>query len=523
MPATVIPSRRPSIWLDVPAPVTEPLTRDAVCDVCVVGGGIAGLLTAEHLASLGMKVVLLDQSDIGTGETAYTTAQFSTALDDRYLNLERMHGADGARLAAESHRAAIDYAESIALKCGASCGWARLDGYLTVNERYADRRRELLEEERAAAARAGLDPELVTAPPAPWPAALGPALRFGNQGQLHPVRFVRALTSRLLEAGAQVHGRTRAVEIHGGPDAAVETEAGPVVRCAHVVVATNTPSNNLVAVHTKQAGYQTYVCAFRIPGGSLPLAQVWDGLWEDDVSYRYIRILPGGAWGGEPHDLLLVGGEDHKTGQGPEGDAPFRCLETWTRANFPMAGPVERCWSGEVMEPADGLAYIGHNAVDRKNVYIVTGDSGNGMTHGAIAALLIPDLIAGRENPWATLYDPARKVGLHALADYARENVNTLAQYADWLKRGDVADESEIKPGCGAVIARGLKHIAVYKDGQGACTRLNAMCTHLGGVVRWNEIERTWDCPCHASRFDRSGRVIHGPASTDLKPEPGPQ
>jgi nitrite reductase/ring-hydroxylating ferredoxin subunit len=170
------------------------------------------------------------------------------------------------------------------------------------------------------------------------------------------------------------------------------------------------------------------------------------------------------------------------------------------------------------MEPADGVAYIGHNAADRKNVYIVTGDSGNGMTHSAIAAMLIPDLILGRENAWQSVYDPARKVGVHALSEYLSENLNTLRQYGDWFRSGDVEDEDQIPRGAGAVIRRGLKHLAIYKDEQGCCTRLNAMCTHLGGIVRWNALEKTWDCPCHASRFDAHGRVLHGPANTDLKP-----
>lgn len=181
-----------------------------------------------------------------------------------------------------------------------------------------------------------------------------------------------------------------------------------------------------------------------------------------------------------------------------------------------MCGPVERRWSGVVMEPADGLGYFGRNAVDRNNVYIVTGDSGNGMTHGAIAAMLIPDIIVSRENPWTSLYDPARKIGLHALGGYVSENINTLAAYRDWFRSGDVADESKIQPGEGAILVKGLKHVAVYKDEHSHCTHLSATCPHLGGIVRWNAQEQTWDCPCHASRFDKHGKVMHGPANSDL-------
>lgn len=515
----VLPGTREAhrpVWLDTAVEGSGPLSADASCDVCVVGGGIAGLLIADRLVRQGLSVVLLEKGRLAAGETGHTTAHFSNALDDRYMALERMHGQDGARLAAESHTAAIDAAELLVAELGVDCGWTRLDGYLMVNERHLDRQEELLEIELAACRRAGLVVERVIAIPAPWPGGFGPSLRFPGQGQLHPLLLLRAVARRLIESGVRLHEMTHATKIHGGPDAAVETEGGPTVRCAQVVVATNTPINNLVAVHTKQSGYQTYVLAFRVPRGSLPPILVWDGLWDGDSSYRYLRILEGGASGGEG-DLLIVGGEDHKTGQGPEGEKPFRCIEEWTRRHFPMCGPIERRWSGEVMEPADGLGYIGHNAVGRQNVYIVTGDSGNGMTHGVIASILIPDLILGREHRWATLYDPSRKIGLHSLSDYVRENMNTMAQYRDWLVRGDVTDESQIRPGEGAVIAKGLKRVAVYKDEQGVCTRLNATCPHLGGVVRWNSQEKTWDCPCHASRFERCGELLHGPANAGLK------
>jgi nitrite reductase/ring-hydroxylating ferredoxin subunit len=240
---------------------------------------------------------------------------------------------------------------------------------------------------------------------------------------------------------------------------------------------------------------------------------LWDGLWENDTSYHYLRLMHSASDQGQ---ILIVGGEDHKTGQQDEHIDPYQNLERWTRERFPMAGEVAHKWSGEVLEPADCLAYIGRSATGGENVYVVTGDSGNGITHAAIAALLIPDLISGRPNRWADLYDPARKVGLHALRDYAAENLNTFAQYADWVRRGDVASEQQIAPGEGGVIVQGMKRIAVYKDPSHHCTRLSAVCPHLGGVVRWNAIEKTWDCPCHASRFDKAGRVIHGPANRDL-------
>ena len=496
-------------------PAAAPLTGDTTCDVCIVGGGIAGLLIAERLSREGVRVAMVERGEFAAGETARTTAHFASALDDRLYQIERLHGRDGARLAAESHQAAINYVEALVNDLGTPCGWQRLDGYLVMNEHHMREREELFAREIEACRHADLRVEWVGALPAPWPGELGPALRFPHQAQAHPLMLLRGVMQQLLDRHVQLFAHSHVVGIEGGANARVETSSGARISCDHVVVATNTPVNTRVAMHTKQAGYQTYVIAFRIPRGALPPMLLWDGLWESDVSYRYVRVAEAETLG-ISDDLLIVGGEDHKTGQGPNGEKPFECIADWTRTHFPMVQGIERHWSGEVMEPVDALAYIGRNPTGHENVYIVTGDSGNGMTHGAIAAMLVPDLILGRDNEWATLYDPARKPGLHALTDYAHENANTLAQYFDWFRSGDVESEAEIAPGEGAIIRKGFKHLAVYKDEAGHCTHLNATCPHLAGIVHWNGEERTWDCPCHASRFDRYGKVIHGPANSDL-------
>jgi Rieske Fe-S protein len=218
--------------------------------------------------------------------------------------------------------------------------------------------------------------------------------------------------------------------------------------------------------------------------------------------------------------VLIVGGEDHKTGQAGDHEERYARLEAWARERFPMIQGVEFRWSGQVLETIDGLAFLGRNPLDEPNVFIATGDSGMGMTHGTIAGMLLTDLILGRENPWATLYDPARKT-LRAIGEFARENLNVLAQYADWLTPGDVSSPEEVRPGTGAVVRRGLAKVAVYRDEQGVLHERSAACPHLGCVVGWSDAEKTWDCPCHGSRFDRYGRVLNGPANRDLTPAGG--
>jgi len=318
------------------------------------------------------------------------------------------------------------------------------------------------------------------------------------------------LAKAIKEKGGRIYTQSHATEIEGGKQARIETTGGGVVTAGAVVVATNTPVNDLIAIHTKQAPYQTYVIGARIPRGSVARGLYWD----TPDPYHYIRIETVGK-GAEAYDVLIVGGEDHKTGQQDDANKRFAALERWTRHRFSVIESIEYRWSGEVMEPIDGLAFIGRNPMDKDNVFIATGDSGNGMTHGAIAGILLTDLIMGRKNAWESIYDPSR-ITLKALPAFAKENLNVAVQYTDLVVAGDVDSVDEIKPGAGAIIARGLSKVAVYRDPKGEVHELSAVCRHLGCIVKWNTLENTWDCPCHGSRYDALGKVIQGPANSDL-------
>lgn len=496
-----------SVWMDT-GPLLEesPLTGDAHADVCIVGAGIAGMTTAYLLSKEGKSVIILDDGPIGGGMTGRTTAHLVNALDDRYFDLERLHGEKGARLAAESHTAAIDRVEAIVNNEKIDCEFERLDGYLFVPPGDA---KKILDDEFEAALRAGLDLEKVERAPIDS-YDTGAALRFPRQAQFHPLKYIAGLAQAIKQMGGRIHTKSHAGKVEGGDRAVIETSGGPVVTAGAVVVATNSPVNDLVAIHTKQAAYQTYVIGARVPRGSVHRALYWD----TPDPYHYLRIESIGT-GSSAHDLLIVGGEDHKTGQEDDAHRRFGILERWTRTRFPMIESIEYRWSGEVLEPIDGLAFIGRNPMDEPNVFIATGDSGNGMTHGTIAGILITDLIMERENEWADLYEPSRKT-LRALPEFARENLNVAMEYAELVTPGEVDSVAEIKPGRGAVIRRGLTKVAVYKDEAGAVHERSAICRHLGCVVDWNTLESTWDCPCHGSRYDAYGHVIQGPANSDL-------
>ena len=471
-------------------------------DVCVVGAGIAGLTSAYALARAGRSVAVLDDGPIGGGMTQMTSAHLTHMMDDRYFELERLHGTEGARLAAESHTAAIEWIETIAREEGIDCQLERVDGYLFLAE---GDRPETLQKELEAAHRAGLA-GVALVERAPFPSFdTGPCLRFPRQAQFHPLQYLAGLAQALQRHGGKVFTGTHAERIEGGSPALVRS-GRYVVTANAVIVATNVPVNDRVAIHTKQAPYMTYVVALRVPRGAVPSVLAWD----TGDPYHYVRIARL-----QEGDVLIVGGEDHKSGQAQDTAARHTRLEAWTRARFPMAREVAFRWSGQIMETVDYLSFTGRNPMDRDNVYVHTGDSGMGLTHGTIAGMLLPDLVLGRSNPWAGLYDPSRKT-VRAAPEYAAENLNVVRQYADWLTPGEVRSVDEIKPQSGAVLRRGLHKIAVYRDADGRLHERSAACPHLGCIVHWNAAGATWDCPCHGSRFDCTGHVINGPANHDL-------
>lgn len=507
-------ARHQSLWLATSeVPTYSPLQENTHADVCVVGAGIAGLTTAYLLTQAGKSVVILDDGPLASGMTQFTTAHLTNAIDDRYFEIERLHGAEGARLAAESHTAAIDRIEAIVKKEQIACDFERLDGYLFLSP---GEKEEILDRELAAAQRAGLR-DVVKLNRAPLVSFdTGPCLRFPNQGQFHPLKYLSALAEAIRRDGGRIFTQTHADQISGGSPARVKAGSHAVTADA-VVVATNTPVNDLVVIHTKQAPYMTYVIGARVPRGSVTKALYWD----TQDPYHYIRLQSvdsGGDTGGRgEHDILIIGGEDHKTGQADDTQERYARLEAWARERFPSIEQVEFTWAGQVMETIDGLAFIGRNPLDKDNVFIVTGDSGMGMTHGTIAGILLTDLISGRENPWKSLYDPSRKT-LRAAGTYVSGALNVAVQYTDWLTGGDVGSVDEVAKDSGAVLRRGLTKVAVYRDEQGKLNECSAVCPHLGCIVGWNAAEKTWDCPCHGSRFDKLGKVINGPANTDLAP-----
>jgi glycine/D-amino acid oxidase-like deaminating enzyme len=454
-----------SIWSATSKePSTPTLDKNSSADVCIVGAGIAGMTTAYLLAREGKSVVILDKNQIGSGETAYTTAHLSNVIDSGYREIEVHHGAKGARLVAQSHTAAIAQIESIVAEEQIDCDFERLDGYLFFSESGSEKK---IQEEWQAAKRAGLQVRKLKQ--SPFDLKFGPCLRFSKQAQFHPLKYLAGLARAIKRLDGRIFGGTEAKEIKGGKTVKIGTKGRAIVSADAVVVATNTPINDRGKIYTKQEPYRTYVVGAHVPRGAIPRALYWD----TEDPFHYVRLQRVHS-NGKALDLLIIGGEDHKTGQAEGIEGRFARLAAWGRKHFPSIKEIAFRWSGQVMESMDDIAFIGRNPKDDPNVYIVTGDSGAGITHGTIAGILLRDLIVGRDNPWVTLYDPGRKT-LSATDTFARQNTQDAGEYARWLTPGEVSTVEEIKPGMGAVIHRGASKFAVSRDDTGSLHACSAV------------------------------------------------
>lgn len=498
----MLQGRAESIWIaSRPWRRYPALTGALEVDVAVIGGGITGVTAAVLLSRAGRRVALLEARRLAEGATGGTTAHLTEALDARYRVLVRRFGLEGARLAAASARAANERIAAFVAEGAIECGFERVPGYL-----YTERREDIAEvEDEAEAARlAGAHAVLTWEVPLPF--RVRRALRFENQAQFHVRDYLLPLAAEVVARGGHVFEGTRALDALDGEPCVVHTEGG-TVRAQHVIVATNAPMNNRVMLQSKLASYRSYVVAVR-PAVPPPRGLFWDT--EDPYHYARAAHVRG-------RDYLLVGGEDHKTGQEAHTDARYAALLDYVRARYDTSA-VDYHWSAQVVETLDGLPYIGRNSFDTR-VYVATGYAGNGMTFGTLAAMILSDTVLGRDNPFSELYTATRVKPFASAREFFAENVDYPAYLiGDRLRGPEAHSPKDIRPGEGRVIEYRGERVAVYRDERGALHAVSAVCTHMGCQVHFNEAEQTWDCPCHGSRYDVKGKVLNGPAVRALAP-----
>ena len=327
-----------SPWMATPAtPNFTTLTTSTHSDVCIIGAGISGLTTAYLLTRAGKSVIVLDNGFIFSGETERTTAHLTNALDSRYFELERLHGKDGARIAAQSHSAAIDLIEQIISEEKIDCDFERLDGYLFASQGESS---QILEKELTAVLHAGLDDVQLIAHAPITSFHTGQALRFPRQAQIHPTKYLCALANAIIRRGSKIYTQTHVTKVTGGKLTQTETDNGSIVSANAAIVTTNTPINDSFAMHTKQAAYRTYVIGALVPTNSITRALYWD----TSDPYHYVRLqsLPPNQLSlATRNELLIIGGEDHKTGQADDAGMRYQRLEEWARTRFPMITDVQ--------------------------------------------------------------------------------------------------------------------------------------------------------------------------------------
>jgi glycine/D-amino acid oxidase-like deaminating enzyme/nitrite reductase/ring-hydroxylating ferredoxin subunit len=481
-------------------------SEQVAVDVCIVGAGITGLTAATLLKKAGKTVALIELGRVGSGETSHTTAHLTEVFDIDYRDLISHFGIEGAQLASQSLRRGIERIEQNIHDYGIECDFSRVPGYqFTERSSQVDE----IEDEAAEATRLGVPNEVVETTELPF--HVERAVRFDHQAQMNPTAYLVGLAKRIPGEGSFIFEETRMQEVQedhaakGGRSCRVITDRGVIV-ANQVFVAANVPSSNRYFMHMKIAAYRTYAIAVTTQNNFDTKGLYWDL----DEPYHYIRTF---SRDGVNH--LIIGGEDHKTGQDVDTSKHFQRLEEWARERFEIKTVTHR-WSGQVIEPVDGLPYIGRNSLS-ENIFVATGYSGTGLTMGTVAAMIVSDLILGLENPWVELFEASRMKPLASIKNFISENIDYPSHMiGDRLSPAQAQGTEALREDEGAIVRVEGKKLAAYRDPGGELHLLSPVCPHMGCHVQWNNAEKSWDCPCHGSRFAPTGQLLNGPAVSDL-------
>ena len=493
-----------SLWLETgpDQPDHPELDHDVEADVVVVGGGIVGVTTALLLKESGAKVVLLEAGRIGHGVTGHTTAKVSSQHGFMYDNLAKRFGADGAATYGAANEAALRWMADRVEADGIDCDFRRRASYAYVNED-----REKARREAAAASAAGLPASLVDETPLPYPVAA--AVRFEDQAEFHVHKYLLALAAQLEGDGCHVFEHSRAAEIGTYEGYRVKTPGGHVL-AGDIVLATHIPFPDRTLAFARVHPQRSYALACRIAGAP-PEGMFISG----DGPTRSVRAAPAGG-----EELLLVGGEGHRPGTGGDTREHYAALERFAREHWDVRS-VEYRWSSQDNTTLDTVPYVGHARPGTKHVWMATGFAKWGMTGGTAAALLLADRIQGRPNPSAELFDANRLTPRASAARFLEENAVAGVRFVrDRLAKRPSRSLEELEPGEGDIVELDGEKVAGHRRDDGTLVAVSPTCTHLGCQVNWNRAERSWDCPCHGSRFAPDGSVLHGPAVHRLERKP---
>jgi glycine/D-amino acid oxidase-like deaminating enzyme/nitrite reductase/ring-hydroxylating ferredoxin subunit len=498
-----------SLWKDITKdrPSYPKLDTNIEADVVIIGGGITGVTCAYRLTRAGKKVVLLEAQSISGGTTGYSTGNLYVATQPYYTNIESKFDLETVKAVAHSRRYAIDFIENTVNEHNIDCGFMRRPWYL-----YSSGEKEVskVEDEVDVLIRAGINVEFTES--MPIPVKFERAAVMQNQARFNPFRYVVDLAKAAAGEGCLIFEDSPITEMkQDDNDCCTAVTEGGTVTAEYMIMATHLPKgiNNIQFVAMP---YRSYVVAAKLKGKA-PNGNFWDM----DTPHHVTSSHPSRA-GSMELDLLMVAGAHHKVGQPQEETIDhYHDLEKYLYKNYDVEKIAYR-WSAQHYKSADYVPYIGKSPGGSENSYIATGFFADGLVYGTIAGVIIPDHISGTENAWNKIYDASRFTPLKSAAETIKENVNEVMQYLkDVPWNVDAEKFSEVKNGQGKIMMIDGEKYGVYRDESGKLHVVSAVCTHLACIVEWNNAERSWDCPCHGSRFTYEGKVIEGPAMYDLK------
>lgn len=478
------------------------LTKDIEVDVAIVGAGITGLSVAYHLIKAGKSVAVLEAFEVGRGTTGSSTGNLYIPVDERLFSIGTKHNEETMRRVAHSRKMAIDFIEQCIGEYAIDCEFQRVPWYLFTTPDSQNDSKTVKNEFQAALA-AGLT--VADTPPAGFPFEVDAITNLPGQAQFNALLYVQHLSAALAREGCLIFENSPVRRVTDGEPCEVQTDSG-TVKAKKVAMATHTPKG-IYAVHTAMESYREYALAVRLKG-ELPAPGAYWHL--DSGSHHSIRPYksPSGNY-------LLVLGQAHKVGSKSNNTENFKILEDYLARYFDIE-KVEYRWAAQNYKPADNLPYVGTSPM-QDNVYIATGFAADGLVYGTLAGMIISDQILGIANDLARIYDPKRFTPAASASKFMKENISVGAHLLkDYLFYGTAKDLGEIKPGEGKTLKVDGERLAAYRDEQGHVHLVSSVCTHMGCIVHWNDAEKTWDCPCHGSRFATDGKVLEGPAFDNL-------
>ncbi len=495
--------RNESIWQAFMPPYLPTNERHGATefDVVIAGGGITGLTTALLLQTQGKKCLLAEAKTIGFGTTSGTTAHLNTLLESPYYQIEKDFGFNAASLLADFARNCISLIEKNVIQHDIDCDFKRQQAYLFAEN---DEQEKELEKIVSSFQKVGMSAAYTK--DLPIPLAHTKAALFSHQGSIHATKYIYGLAKAFEQAGGIILHDCRVLNSSDQEGKKiVETTAGNFV-CRSVVYATHIPLQ-INLLHFRCAPYRSYAMAVKLKGNSYPADLVYD--MQDPYHYFRTQEVNGELF-------LIAGGEDHKTGHEPNTENRFRSLEAYLHTNFNIEKIMYR-WSSQFFENTDGLPYIGV-LPGTENAYVATGYSGNGITLGSGAAMVISDLILRGSNEYRDLFDPARVSPVAGFSNFVKENADVVKELvAGRMNLSEMESLSSLAHGEAKVVNYHGDTVGLYKDERGGLHAVSPVCTHAKCTVSWNNSEQSWDCPCHGARYNAAGEIITAPAHRNLQ------